>query len=295
MRLARDISPSSFQPSPRFCLRDGEVFALDDTLTAKTQKIITLPSRARLLTARSDLSIVVGADQSGLVVVAAGASRVPLPGAEVACLLPGGYLLVTAPVRTGHRVLLIRPGTGEVTHEVTLDIPDSHLSAIQHPTAPLAVLTAGAGQDGSQVLSVAEVDGRLVAEVLAENVVAASFNPSGTRLLFTPHPSFSPTLRVLSWPDGSQLSTATAPEVGLPDDSFGHCGCYLSDDQVLAMTTAGRFVALDDRLGLLGEISVAIGPRRDFMIGVSPATFAVQTWRDGVAGTSVWRLPPPPA
>lgn len=305
MRLARDISPDSFQPSPRFCLRDGEVFALDDTLTVTERRSVVLSSGARLLNATQDLSIVVGADQAGLVVAAARESRLPLPEAEVACMFPSGHILVTAPViehatyegtdyasRTGHRVLLIDPGTGQAIDEAALDIPESYVSATQHPRAPLAVLTAGEGQDGSRVFSVAEVDGRLVVEALAENVVAAGFNPSGTRLLLTPHPSFSPTLRVLNWPDGGELSSVAAPDLGLPEDSFGLCGCYLNDRQMLAMTVAGRLVALDDRLGPLAEVHLTPGARRpDFMIGVSAATFAVQTWRDGAASASVWRLP----
>src|SRR5258708_22880119 len=119
VRLDRDISPDSFQASARFCLQDGKVFALDDTLTATTRGSAVLSSSARLLNVAQDLSIVVGADQSALVVLATVESRLPLPEAEVACIFPGGHILVTAPViedstyegtdyafRSGHRVLL---------------------------------------------------------------------------------------------------------------------------------------------------------------------------------------------
>jgi len=311
MRLDRDISPDSLQPSPRFCFRGGQVFALDDTLAATTRKSIALSSCARVLNAVPDLSIVVGADESDLVVATtaatAGEFRLPLPMAEVACIFPGGHVLVTAPViehatfqgadyasRSGHRVLLIDPSKGRVVDEAALDIPESFISTTQHPTAPLAVLTASEGQDGNRVFSVAEADGRLVVEALVENAVAASFNPSGTRLLLTPHPSFGPELRVLNWPDGSQLRSATAPDLDLPDDdSFDICGCYLKDDLILAMTSAGRLIALDDQLDLLGQIGVsAVRQRPSYMIGVSTANFALETWRHGAASASVWRLPP---
>lgn len=305
IRLDRDISPGSIQPSPRFCLRDGEVLALDDTLTATAHRSVKLSSSARLLNAAEDLSVVVAADQSDLVVIAAAESRIPLPEAEVACLFPGGHILVTAPVvehsmyedadytfRTGHRVLLINAETGRVLDEEALDIPDSYLSATQHPVAPLTLLTAGLGQDGSRVFAVAETDGRLSVEPVTENVIAASFNSSGTRLLTTPHPSFEPVLRLLTWPDRVQVSSATAADLGLAGARFGVCACFADDGRVLAMTSAGRFVALDEELNLIGEISVMVaGQGPNFMIGVSPATFAVQTWRDGAAGASVWHLP----
>jgi hypothetical protein len=305
MRLDRDISPASCQPSPRSCLRDGQVLALDDTLAMAARKNVILSSGARLLNAAADLSIVVCADQSALVVLAAAEFALPVPEPEVACIFPNGHILVTAPVieapaeegtdfafRAGHRVLLISPDTGRVLDEVALDIPDSYLSATQHPVAPVALLTAGEGQDGSRVFAVAEADGRLGVEAVAEGGIAASFNRAGTRLLITPHPSFSPTLRVLNWPDCKRLSSATAAGLGLPDDEMGVCGCYLDDDRVLAMTAEGKLVVLDDGLGLLAEVGLRpAGQGPDFMIGVSPANFAVQTWHDGAASASVWRLP----
>lgn len=112
-------------------------------------------------------------------------------------------------------------------------------------------------------------------------------------MLVTPHPTFASTLRVLRWPDGALLHAANASDLGLAGQSFGVCGCYLDDDLVLAMTKAGRIVALDGQLGLIGEIGIAPeGKGPDFMIGLRRTEFAVQTWLDGAASATVWRLPP---
>jgi hypothetical protein len=308
LRLDREIAPSVDQPSPRFRLLDGQVFALDQTLTAIASRKVGLSPGARILNGTRDLSLIVAADQADLVVIAAEEFRLPVPEAQAACLIRGGFLggpVLGGPVlggavlggavlvaAQGERVLVIDADVGQVLDEVELDRL-GYLSAIRHPAAPAAVVTAGQGQDGSRVYTVAEAGGRLSVTDLAEDVLGASFNPSGTRLLVTPHPTFASTLRVLRWPDGELLHAANASDLGLTGESFGVCGCYLDDDLVLAMTKAGRIVALDGQLGLRGEIGLAPDGRGpDFMIGLSAKEFAVQTWLDGAASASVWRLPP---
>ncbi|HET7017572.1 MAG TPA: hypothetical protein VFI65_26855, partial [Streptosporangiaceae bacterium] len=175
-RLDRDIAPVTDQPSPRFRLVDGQVFALDQMLAASAARKVGLSPGAQLLNAAPDLSVIVAADQADLIVIAAEEIRLPVPEAQAACLLPGNHILVAA---QGNRLLLLDPAAGQALDEVELDL-FGYLRAVQHPVTAAAVVTAGQGQDGSRVFAVAESGGRLTINNLADDVLGASFNPSGT-------------------------------------------------------------------------------------------------------------------
>ena len=173
---------------------------------------------------------------------------VEIAAADSATLLPGGRLLVTAPTlerleykgreydaKGEHLVSLVDSSSGQVLDQAVLDAVDASVTTVPHPHDGSVVLDAA--MVGRRFIYVARVlDDRLKVELVAENVVAASFAPAGDRLLLMPHPSFDNKISVLEWPSQRPLAQLHAVDLEVEDFAFDLYGCFLSDRWVLVQT-----------------------------------------------------------
>jgi hypothetical protein len=227
--LQRDLAPLAFGGVTRFRIADGSVLRLDHLLGPVASRPTALDPGTRLLTARDDLSVVVGSNEDDLIVATGTASdevvhRLALGPADSATFVTPHHLVVTAPVtepvprdgevdemRGQHRIVLVDVARGTVLDQTLMaGVNDAVVVATPHPGDGSVVLDAGEGQDGSHVAVVRVESERLVVEPWIENVVVAGFDPGGQRLLLTPHPSFEGRATIVA------LAVARDPLVGDP-------------------------------------------------------------------------------
>ncbi len=296
------------QAGPRFRLQGHSVHRLDAKLNPISSRRVKLPNSARLLAASDDLSVVVAADPEGVHIQGRRSTYLRVPNADSAMLLLSGDLLVTAPVmerttwqgreqvsRGPHRVLLVDCGTGSVMDEATLDVSDAGVTATRHPTDGSVVLDAGEGQDGSRLFVTTSAAGKLSIVPLLDNVVAAAFDPSGTRLLLTPHPSFENRAQVLGWPSREVMGSISGDDLGL-DSMLDVYGCFLGPERVLLSVIEADPVLCTSDLRAVGLLDLADASSGadgviEGLVGLDDHMFAAQTWRGSTSSACVWQVP----
>ncbi|MBF9131868.1 hypothetical protein I0C86_23300 [Plantactinospora sp. S1510] len=304
LRIAWDLSPTMLGPGRAYRMVEGRVEALDPQLRS-TGTAAAPPGK--LLNASPELDVVVVSDGDDLVVRRSGVDvRLAVPGADSATLLDDGWLLVTAPVfekrsseghtytsKDAHRVLLIDP-EGTIIHEATLNVTDAGVTALPHPQDGSVILTAGEGQDGGAIFRV-RVDGaELRVQRILENAVAADFNPSGSRLLVTPHPSFDDAVRVLSWPDLTPLHELSE-DVLAEDEVFDVYGCFLSESRVIL--SVAENMPLICTAELVPEGRIALPPsfaeaETVTLVGLAENVFGLDLYlEENLEVATVWHLP----
>jgi hypothetical protein len=79
---ARDPAPIALYPCERFMFEDGSVSALADDLSPVRRRPVELPPEARLLAARPDLSCVVAATASELILCGDHTRRIGIEAAD---------------------------------------------------------------------------------------------------------------------------------------------------------------------------------------------------------------------
>lgn len=318
LRLDRVLAPQSMEPVVRYHLSDGTVSALDEQLQPIQRLSLDVPPTAELLAASPDLATVVVTDTRRVIIMAAGRPiPVEIVAADSATLLPGGRLLVTAPIlerltykgreydtKGEHLVLLVDLGSGHVLDQAVLDAVDASVTTVPHPHDGSVVLDAAMGQDGALIYVAQVLDDRLKVALVAENVIAASFAPSGDRLLLTRHPSFDNQISVLEWPSRRPLARLHADDMEIEGLAFFLYGCFLGDRRVLLMTYEHGLLLCTGELNPVGWISLnppfqARDVEVSTMRGVAEAVFGVAEdvfaadIRDGKSlSWTLWRIPP---
>lgn len=316
-QLDRVLAPLSLGPVVRYHLHDGAVSVLDEQLQPVQQLALDVPPTAKLLAASSDLATVVVTDIRWVIIMAAGRPiPVEVPAADSATLLPGGRLLVTAPTlqrleykgreydaKGEHLVFLVDVASGRVLDQAVLDAVDASVTAVSHPDKGSVILDAAMGQDGALIYAVRVLDGRIRVDLLAENVVAAGFAPSGDRLLLMPHPSFEDEISVLEWPGQRPLARLHADDLAIEDFGFTLYGCFLSDRRVLLRTTHGLLLCTGELspvawLSLCPpsetsdvEASTGCGVA-EAVFGVAEDVFAADVRCGKSLSWTLWRIPP---
>ncbi|MCY0994218.1 hypothetical protein OV203_44220 [Nannocystis sp. ILAH1] len=295
---------------PRLTLKDGTLTAWDQDLRPLRQLSIGLPSAAKLLDARADLSALVAAVDGGLCIVADTvhpSAVVVAVAADSATFIAPDRLVVTAPGAHAegrsfsefHRVLLMDL-EGVVLDEQRVEADAAWAHALVHPTDAAVLCDFIMGQDGS-VLAVIRADGDAltVREVFpAEAFVNRGFSPDGTRVLLPPYPSDPNCAVVATWPEldiAARLEVAEdLPEVQMGIDVWGG---FLDDEHVLLLATEqGPMVATADLreaevVPLVGFDAVSDGEGFiEIAAPLAPDRFAAVVWRDGTRQTTVWRL-----
>jgi hypothetical protein len=292
--LVSDLRPRGQMPQSRFVRDRDWVVALDTLLT--TQRHVLVPARPgqELLAADPQLGLVVVADAQGTELHGFGA-HVPLPvaAADAAVLLEGARLLLAAPHPTldSHQVHLVDLRRRTVVDVVDLDCEEASAVFLSHPHDGSVLIDLREGMNGSRLYGVHLDAGRLRSRELLQDTVPSGFNPSGTHLLVLPHPSFDEEVWLASWPDGEPVTSLSTADVGLADDAFDVTGCFLDDHSVLLLTTQGRVVLTDGRLG--AEQVLELAPGVTELVGLWPGVFATQHLVDGAGATRVWQLSPP--
>lgn len=289
IRLARGLAPAALGPEPRFWFQDHTVTALDGLLAPGASRPVDVPPGADFLAATPDLALLIFATKHDVLLVGAtGLARAPIAEADSAVVLASGRVLVTAPQGDKHAAHLLDPATGKVVDVVGLDTYDAGVTAVPHPGDGWVALDAGEGQDGSTVFRVREENGRLVAEELMSDAVLAGFDPSGSRVLITPHPSFGGPAEVLSWP-------GLDPIAALDDLDLDIYGAFAGADRVLLSTFEEGPLLCTGDLEPLGLLDLSAYPVADFedtqLLGLGPDTFALDLYHDGAGHTTVWRIP----
>ncbi|WP_434426934.1 hypothetical protein [Nannocystis pusilla] len=295
---------------PRLTLKDGTLIAWDEDLRPLRRLPTGLPSGAKLLDGRADLSALVAAVDGGLWIVAdtfRPNAVVVAVAADSATFITPDRLVVTAPGAPAegrsfsefHRVLLVDL-EGIVLDERRVEVDAAWAHALVHPTDPAVLCDFIMGQDGS-VLTVIRADGDAltVREVFpAEAFVNRGFSPDGTRVLLPPYPSDPNRAVVATWPAldiAARLEVAEdLPEVQMGIDVWGG---FLDDEHVLLLATEqGPIVATAD----LREAALvpwmgcdAVSEDEGFIEIAAPLAsdrFAAVVWRNGTRQTTVWRL-----
>ncbi|PWR13635.1 hypothetical protein DKT69_20115 [Micromonospora sicca] len=291
---------------------------LDEQLQPIQRLFLDVPPTAKLLAASPDLATVVVTDTRRVIIMAAGRPiPVEIAAADSATLLPGGRLLVTAPTlerleykgreydaKGEHLVFLVDLGSGHVLDQAVLDAVDASVTTVPHPHDGSVVLDAAMGQDGALIYVARVLDDRIKVELVAENVVAASFAPSGDRLLLMPHPSFDNKISVLEWPSQRPLARLHADDLAIDDFVFTLYGCFLSDRRVLLDTYEHGLLLCSGELSPVAWISlnppfetsdVEVSTMRvspEAVFGVAEDVFAADI-RDGTSlSWTLWRIPP---
>jgi hypothetical protein len=289
IRLARGLAPAALGPEPRFWFQDGTVTALDALLAPGASRPVDVPPGADFLAATPDLTLLIFATKHDVLLIGAtGTARAPIAEAESAVVLPSGRVLITAP-GDQHQVLLLDPATGKVVDAVELDTSDAGVTAVPHPSDGWVALDAGEGQDGSTVFRVREEADRLLAEELMSDVVLAGFDPSGSRVLITPHPSFGGPAEILSWPELEPLASLDE------ELDFDLYGAFVGADRVVLSTFEQGPLLCDGELRPLGWLDLGAYPVDDFedtqLLGLGDGIFALDLYHDGSGHTTVWRIP----
>ncbi|MEV0466446.1 hypothetical protein AB0I30_32725 [Nocardia tengchongensis] len=273
--------------------RDGAARLLDDGLGENSKRELPVEDEARVLAA-SGLDLLVLASADGLVI--AGAEVVTMPGmpADAVALL-GGSLVVAVPDGERHRLLMLDSATGTVLDDQAIDAADARAFLHPHPDEDTAILELAMGQDGVLAFRVDAEGSRLrLTEILAgEDPVIAGFSPSGNRLLVTPYPSDPQTVRMLSWPDLTEISRLDASEVDA-EYGFGLAGCWINDDRVAVYATEDALIVTDENLDSPERIALPIDFRDEGEIeSLTPlgsGTIAVGAWTPAGRLTLVVRL-----
>jgi hypothetical protein len=235
---------------------------------------------------------------------------VEVGSADSATILRDGLVLITAPAmtrrvhqgreyqaRAEHWAYLVEVDSGRIVDRTVLDVVDAGVVAVPHPRDGSVLLNAGMGQDGSQTYVARAVDGRLAIEAATQDVLAASFAPSGDRLLLMPHPSFDNEVSVLGWPNRRLVARLTTDELAIGDDGFDLYGCFLSDGRILLKTFEhGLLLCSGDlRPRAWVDLDTAVGvsgANLSTVLGVADDAFAVEVWHGNSAIATVWRIPP---
>ncbi|WAS90650.1 hypothetical protein [Nannocystis punicea] len=295
---------------PCLTLKDGTLTVWDQDLRPLRHVPTRLPSGARLLDARADLSALVAAVDGGLRIVADTAhpnAAAIAVAADSATFITPNRLVVTSPGAPAegrsfsefHRVLLMDlEGVVLDEHQVEVDAASAH--ALAHPTDPAVLCDFVMGQDGN-VLTVirAEDDALTLREVLpAEEFVNRGFSPDGTRVLLPPYPMDPRCAVIATWPELVPVARldvqAELPEVEIGIDLWGG---FLDDESVLLLATEqGPIVATADLrdAALVPMVGLAeVNDGEGFMEMVAPLSsdrFAGVVWKNGTRQTTVWRL-----
>jgi hypothetical protein len=310
LRLGHDLAPVSLEPVVRYQLLDGAVSVLDEQLQAVRRLTLDVPSTAKLLAASPTLASVVVTDTRSVIIVT-GQRRIPveIEAADSATLLPGGHLLVTAPTlerrayhgreyqaKAEHLVYLVDLDSGRILDRTVLDTVNAGVTAVPHPHDGSVLLDVGMGQDGSDVYSARVVDNRVTIELVAQDVLAASFAPSGDRLLLMPHPSFDDDVSVLEWPSRRPIARLGGDDLAIGSYGFDLYGCFLSDRRVLLKTSEHGLLLCSGELRPIAWIDLdqpsdTSDADLSLMLGVAENVFAVLIWDGTSAPTTVWRIP----
>ncbi|MCF0091935.1 hypothetical protein B0E54_00755 [Micromonospora sp. MH99] len=257
-------------------------------------------------------------DTRRVVIMATGRTiPVEIAAADSATLLPGGRLLVTAPTlerleykgreydaKGEHLVFLVDLDSGHVLDQAVLDAVDASVTTVPHPHDGSVVLDAAMGQDGASIYVAQVLNDRIEVELVAENVVAASFAPSGDRLLLMPHPSFDNEISVLEWPSRRPLARLHADDLAIDDVVFTLYGCFLSDHRILLDTYEHGLLLCSGELSPVAWIS--LNPPLDTsdaevstvraspaaMFGVAEDVFAADLGGGSPLPWTLWRIPP---
>ncbi|MFI6257436.1 hypothetical protein ACIBCL_15230 [Micromonospora zamorensis] len=284
---------------------------LDEQLQPIQRLVLDVPATAKLLAATPDLMTVVLTDTRSVIIMAAGRPiAVDVAAADSATLLPGGRLLITAPrlerleyqgreydSKGEHLVFLVDLRWGHILDQAVLDTVDAGVIAVPHPHDGSVVLDAGMGQDGSSIYVARVLGDRVKVELVAEDVVAASFAPSGDRLLLMPHPSFDDEISVLEWPSRRTLARLHADDLAIEDFAFDLYGCFLSDQRVLVKTSEHGLLLCSGELSPLAWISLNPPSQTgdvevETTLGVAEDVFAADVWDGKSFSATVWRIPP---
>lgn len=302
------LAPRSAQQGPRFCLRGGEVHRLDRLLRSTAHRRVDLPEGAKLLTATTDLSVVVAAEEEALHIDGPRRLRLEVAFADSATFLSSGDLLVAAASahrsvfpdgwevlgRDDNRALVVDPQTGDIVAEAPLGVSAAVVLATPHPRDGSVLLGAYGGQSFSELFVARQQGEDLVIDFLLRDVGDVAFDPEGTSLLIAPNPSNENVARAVAWP-GLEEKGRIEGDIDSPDGSaLGESGVFLGKDLILLPTVDGPTLLCSSRLKPLAEIGpagspLAAGHRQ--ILGLEEDVFAVRAWMGGERSASVWRLP----
>lgn len=237
--------------------RDGAVRLLDDRLSESSQRVLPLEDDVRVLAASAlDLLVLASADR----LVIAGEDVVTVAGIPAdAAALVGELLVVAVPDGERHRLLALDSATGGIVDDQAIDAEYARAFLHPHPAEDTAILELALGQDGVLAFRV-DIEGSHLhlTEILAgDDPVIAGFSPSGARLLVTPYPSDPQTVRVLSWPDLTEISRLDAGDVDAAY-GFGLAGCWIGDDRAAVYATEDALIVTDENLDSSERIALPI-------------------------------------
>lgn len=319
MDPGRDLAPLSLQAVPRFKLADGVLTRVDLSLQPQHGRALPGSGNWTLLAATDDLGQFVALAGDRVILGTDQVREVDITHADSATFLGSDRVLITAPrierstfegrtfeASAEHRAFLVDASSAEIIDVAVLDVCDAGVTALPHPHDGSVVLDAGEGQDGNRVFVVRCDADRLTVTHAFENAIAATFNPSGTRLLLSPHPSHDGAARVIDWPTLQNIASLSANDAGLPGDCFDAYGCFLRDDTVLLETSGGEILLTDGDLHPVALIQLGQhadtdeGTDEDInddepegLCALGPDTFATMRWRNGSTVTEVWTLASP--
>jgi len=298
------LVPRAIGGGYRFRLSGGTLTRLDETLQVDGSRDVWLPPRARLLTVSDDLGCFVAADEEVLLIVGDEVRVLDVAAADSAVFLDDDRLLVSAPDADvelrQHEVFLVDCASASVVDRVTLDVGAS-VEALVHPTDGSVVLEAAEGEDGSHIFVVRRLGDRLEVELVGQDMVAADFSPSGSRLLVTPHLSLvDDEVMVFDWPAMTRRDRLTGEQAGRDedDDIFFHTyGCFLDEDRILLLTNTNGVLLCEDDLKRRTPLDLSAAPQVPeaevaALYGLSPTTFAVRLWQNRRLVTAVWAIGP---
>lgn len=305
--VGRNLAPVSLQAEPRFLFADGAISQLGGALQTVRTRAVGLPSDARLLAATEDLvGFVATNGQQLLLGESSEIHGKDIREADSASFVGSHRILVTAPRMASstwqgrpressgpHGAYLINRVDRSVIAEAALDVDAVGVTAVRHPHDGSVLLDAGMGQDGSRIFRARSDGDQLIADLILEDVVAAGFDPSGSRLLLTPHLGTNAAL--LEWPSLRRIAELSPEDAGLDeDDMIDLYGCFVGDDRILLKTVKSGIVLCDRSLAPLGRLALddpLIGGKEiESIWGLSEETFAVRTWRVRTGTTSVWTI-----
>lgn len=227
---------------------DGALRVLDETLEEiDVRPLADLGDDARVRAARGADRLAISSS-SGLTLIGGRPVRRDDLHVDAAVFL-GEHLLATAPSADGHRVLLIDPATGATLTEQPVDADDATAFLTRHPTEQLVVAEFAMGQDGTRLMRI-DVDGQHLraTEILAgEDPVFAGFRPLGDQILIAPHPSDPEVMRVLTWPELSEVGRLRASDVDA-EYGLGLAACWIDDQRIAAYATEDSLLMTDGTL-----------------------------------------------
>lgn len=291
-QFVREVSGLDLQglmpgPSDAYLLRDRTVSLLDDHLDVVRTLPVDLPDEATLLTATSDLSLVVVAGEDSVTVLA-GDRRMELDVEEAgpAILLTDGRLLITGyhDGLDGVGVNLFDLGTGRHLSGAVIG-DDGYGYAMAHPKGGPPALSLGMGQHGSLTFAAHIRDDTVTVEQIAEDLFAGNFSPSGDRLLLMPQSGINATVRVVDWPSGTTLAEFDGTDEDVLD------GFFLDDGRVLLNTDSFGMLLYDEDLNRLAHLALPLpGDGNEWPNLVRPLPNGRLATR-GRRDATVWQVP----